>query len=160
MPLHLIVTRHAKSDWHGGARTDHERPLNDRGLREAPLLAKALIAGGYIPTLILSSDSRRTEETALLLATHFDEPAIRYFHSLYLGEIHDIENAVLQAAKDHETVLVLGHNPGFSVAASEFSQHTVELKTANAVVLESNEKDWESAFRAGEFVFRGLFEGR
>ena len=55
---------------------------------------------------------------------------IQFDHRLYLGELGDIEQAVLAHATDHQTVLVLGHNPGFSVAAGLLTRKAVELKTA------------------------------
>ena len=131
----LILARHAKSDWHAGAATDHERPLNGRGLREAPLLADALNAAEHRPTLILSSDARRTEETALLMESSFGAPAVRFLPSLYLGSLSDIQQAVETHEDDHQTIMVLGHNPGFSHAAAMLSRSGVELKTACAAVL-------------------------
>ena len=156
----LILARHAKSDWHAGAATDHERPLNGRGLREAPLLAAALNAAGHRPTLILSSDARRTEETALLMESPLGEPIVHFLHSLYLGSLSDIQHAVDTHGGDHQTIMVLGHNPGFSHAAAMLSSSGVELKTACAAVLETELDSLSDAMMARDFRLVGLYEGR
>jgi phosphohistidine phosphatase len=160
MSLTLVITRHAKSDWHTGASSDHERPLNGRGLKQAAELGKLLKQNGYTPSMILSSDARRTEETALLMEPAFGEVELQFIHSLYLGELKDIRHAVLTHGTDHDTIMVLGHNPGFSVAAALMSGKPVELKTACAAVLTSVQSDWEAAFLTKSFELSALIEGR
>ena len=68
----LVVMRHAKSDWSSGASTDHARPLNQRGRREAPITAARLATLGWAPDRVSSSDSQRTRE-ALELARQLAE---------------------------------------------------------------------------------------
>ena len=63
MHRRLIIMRHAKSSWTSGALSDHERPLNARGIRDAPRVGAALVKRGWLPQLVLSSDSERTRET-------------------------------------------------------------------------------------------------
>ncbi len=160
MTLTLIIARHAKSDWHSGAHSDHERPLNGRGLKQASHLAKLLVEDGYEPSLILSSDARRTEETALLMEPEFKHVEIEFMHSLYLGDQHDISEAVLKHGADHSTLLVLGHNPGFSLAAALMTSKAVELKTACAAVLTTQKADWETAFLTKGFELACVVEAR
>ena len=160
MGLTLVIARHAKSDWHTGATSDHERPLNGRGLKQASELGKLLKQSGYAPSLILSSDARRTEETALLMEPVFEDVELQYLHSLYLGELNDIRHAVITHGTDHKSIMVLGHNPGFSVAAALMSGKAVDLKTACAAVLASDQSDWEAAFLTKRFELSALIEGR
>ena len=63
MKRRLIVMRHAKSSWKDPGQTDHERPLNGRGRRSAPLVAARLAELGWAPTRVHSSDAARTVET-------------------------------------------------------------------------------------------------
>ena len=157
---HLLILRHAKSSWSDGTLRDHERPLNGRGLKQATQLAKLLVEGGFSPSLILSSDARRTEETALLMEPIFDSVEVQFMHSLYLGELHDIHAALIAHGADHQTVLVLGHNPGFSLGAALLTNTAVELKTACAAVLKSKSADWEAAFMTKSFELISVIEGR
>ncbi len=63
MTRRLIVMRHAKSSWKHAGLTDHQRPLNKRGRKDAPRVARALIERGWTPRRVLSSDAARTRET-------------------------------------------------------------------------------------------------
>jgi phosphohistidine phosphatase len=60
--------RHAKSGWDNPELSDHDRPLNPRGLRDAPRMAACLIRHGRVPDSITSSTAIRAEHTARLVA--------------------------------------------------------------------------------------------
>ncbi len=72
MTMRLIIMRHAKSDWNSGAASDHARPLNKRGRRDAPRVANRLGELGWQPDYVISSDSRRTRETLELMLPHLN----------------------------------------------------------------------------------------
>ena len=55
MARRLIVMRHAKSSWKNPKLRDHQRPLNKRGRRDAPRVARALRKAGWVPDAVLSS---------------------------------------------------------------------------------------------------------
>ena len=59
----LILLRHAKSSWENPSLEDHERPLNPRGRRAAPVIAGWLEARAHLPDAVLCSPSVRTRET-------------------------------------------------------------------------------------------------
>jgi len=67
MLSHLLLMRHAKSSWSDGSLSDHERPLNKRGEKAAIAVGEALVARGYAPDIIWSSDATRTRQTAMRL---------------------------------------------------------------------------------------------
>ena len=62
----LLLLRHAKSAWPDLA--DSERPLNDRGRRDAPAMGRWLRDKGYVPDLVLCSTAQRTRDTWALVA--------------------------------------------------------------------------------------------
>ena len=64
--IRLVLVRHAKSDWANPSIDDHDRPLNARGLRDAPRMARALAGTGFRPEVILSSTALRARTTCLL----------------------------------------------------------------------------------------------
>ena len=39
----LLIMRHAKSSWEFTDLSDHDRPLNNRGKRDAPRMGKVLL---------------------------------------------------------------------------------------------------------------------
>ena len=54
-----FLARHAKSSWDETALPDKDRPLNDRGKRDAPNMGTRLAKRAAKPDLILSSPARR-----------------------------------------------------------------------------------------------------
>jgi phosphohistidine phosphatase len=64
----LLVLRHAKSSWNDSALDDHERPLHERGLRDAPRMGALVREHGLRPDVVLSSDAVRARLTAEAVA--------------------------------------------------------------------------------------------
>ena len=64
----LILIRHAKSSWNNPLHSDFDRPLNERGNHDAPLMGKKLKLLNIIPDLIVASSAKRTRQTAKLIA--------------------------------------------------------------------------------------------
>lgn len=139
--LRLIVLRHAKSDWDAGVATDHERPLNARGRREAPLTAENLVARGYVPDYVTCSDAKRTRET-LGLMTPFASVETVFEERLYLADL-DVVRAVASAVPATARCwMIVGHNPGWEELVKELTRVGVEMKTAYAAVLSADARDF------------------
>lgn len=147
--LRLIALRHAKSDWDAGAESDHARPLNARGRREAPIVGRKLVQHGFVPDLVLSSDARRTTETIEAIRPYFPAAEVRFSGELYLAGISAVRRHAEAIDPCPETLLVVGHNPGWEDMVSELCGHPVEIKTAYAAVLESAAKSWREALQGG-----------
>ena len=144
----LIIMRHAKSAWDTNAPTDHSRPLNRRGRRDAPRMGEALAERGWVPDLVLSSDSERTRQTWDGCAQAFDdEIEVRFTPDLYHAGPSEVIDAC-EALGDHETVMVLGHNPGWEACVQYFSGEPERMTTANCALLEA-EGDWSELMRPG-----------
>jgi len=59
----IYFIRHAKSSWDDPTLADHDRPLNPRGLRDAPRMAARLADLGVHPDGILTSTARSSPTT-------------------------------------------------------------------------------------------------
>src|SRR4029434_8634311 len=68
----LFLIRHAKSSWDDAALSDKDRPLDDRGKRDAPKMGKRLAKRDVKPDLILSSPAVRARTTAEIIAKKLD----------------------------------------------------------------------------------------
>ncbi len=147
--IRLIVMRHAKSDWDAGVMDDHARPLNERGRREAPMVAEKLLELGIPPEYIVSSDATRTRETYERLATVFTKVPVRFARELYHAGLLAVRALAPSLPREATTVMVLGHNPGWQEMVSELSGEEVEMKTAYAAVLESEAADFTRALAKG-----------
>lgn len=108
----LILLRHAKSAWPEGV-ADIERPLNARGRAAAPRIGAYLAAEGLVPDHVMVSPARRTLETCERLRGAFPEVAPEIVPMIYEASAHRILDAVRSAPGSAETLLVIGHNPGF-----------------------------------------------
>ncbi len=156
MQRELVVMRHAKSDWKTEAASDHARPLNARGRRDAPRVAAALLAMDCWPDAVWSSDALRTRETWAAMAdiggdcpTHFDR-------ALYLADYGDVRGIAETWPAALGRVLVLGHNPGWEAMVARLSGSWQELTTANAVVLRGAGATWPEALDDGWTLVRWI----
>lgn len=157
----LIAARHAKSSWNHPELTDHDRPLNARGRRAAPLVGAALRGAGYIPDLLLCSTSVRTRETWDLMRPALGgaagptgsarTPEVRFARELYLAAPQTVLKIVRQVPPAIKTLMLLGHNPAmYSLAThgasagdpEEISLLRRNLPTGAAAVLEFPTDRW------------------
>lgn len=138
----LILVRHAKSDW-GTGQDDHERSLNDRGRRDAPVMARRLAATGVRPARILSSTAVRARTTAqafagaLGLEVETDEGLYGAPGSRLLATA---------AASGVTDVLVIAHDPGMTVLAEQLSDGGIgEMPTCAVATFTWDTDDWDVA---------------
>lgn len=147
MPKTLVVLRHAKSAWPEDI-PDHDRPLSERGRRDAPAVGRWLREQGVKIQLSLVSSARRTVETADLVDTELDEPPRRVVSDeVYGGGAGDLLDRVRVLPDDVDTVLVIGHNPSVGMLASvldDSSSGLLEFKTSAVAVFEIGER-WADA---------------
>lgn len=111
--LRLLLVRHAKSSWKDPALDDHERPLNERGLRDAPRMAEALVARVPRVGLILSSPARRARDTAATFARRYGihGAAFRVEQQLYTAGPEEF-GVLLRDQPLVETLMLVGHSTG------------------------------------------------
>ena len=82
----LLILRHAKSSHGNESFSDHDRPLNQRGQRDAPRIGELLSAENLLPDLIVSSTARRAHDTTeLLLSASAYRGPVMYLPELYLA---------------------------------------------------------------------------
>jgi phosphohistidine phosphatase len=128
----LLVLRHAKSSWTDRARADHDRPLNDRGQRDAPRIGALIREQRLAPDVIISSDAVRARMTAEAVAEAAGYTgAIRLDPRLYLAAPDDILALLREApAPDAPTVLIVGHNPGLEALVAQLTGAPEDMPTA------------------------------
>lgn len=136
----LYIARHAKSDWKDFSLSDHERPLNTRGERDAPLMANILKAKGISPELILSSPATRAKTTAKFYhetlggKLSFDEQIYEASHMTLLYLVQEMFENV-------DSLMIVGHNPGLTGLNDMLSDKSIyNLVTATVVAIEFEDK--------------------
>jgi len=119
----LYLMRHAKSSWSDPALTDRERPLNPRGLRNAPEMGRRLAERGPLPRRAISSPARRARDTAraVLEASGVDTALLEIDERLYFDGIEGWQSVIEDCDEAVDCLLVVGHNPDFSHFVRELS---------------------------------------
>jgi len=124
----LLIMRHAKSSWEFTNLSDHDRPLNDRGKRDAPRMGKVLLKERLVPQLIISSSAARARSTAEKVAkASCYSGEISVDSSLYRAGPSAYLKALRRQTSQYDTVLIVGHNPDL--------EHLVEILTGNAMTI-------------------------
>ena len=140
----LILMRHAKSDWFTDAAEDYDRPLNDRGRRDAPRIGKWLRDNDYLPDMVLCSSAARTRETLALTGI---EAETEFMPSLYHAPANRMLDILRYDAKD-DTVMLIGHNPGISgfaqniLASPPADRKFYQYPTAATLIADFDLNDW------------------
>lgn len=100
---------------------DQDRPLTERGIQDALLIAKELKRLGVKPDLILCSASVRTWSTALILSRELQVEFQNVRASLAFYESDaDTYRQILCGVDDRaESVMLIGHNPTVSEMVRE-----------------------------------------
>jgi phosphohistidine phosphatase len=159
--LRIILMRHAKSSWTSAARGDHERPLSDRGLRDAPRVGARLLQLGWIPDAVITSDSARTLETldGVIDAMELDCEVVAT-RELYHAGADEVREACCALPASVQTVLLLGHNPGWEDVLHALCGESHEMTTANAALLSIEASDWTTAINRGGWTLHGVVRPR
>ena len=110
----LLIVRHAKSSWDSADISDIDRPLNERGKRDAPVMAQRLIKAGLHPQRFVSSPAKRARHTAELFAREFDvkEKEIVILSELYHAQPASFQQVIAGLNDGDQTVVLFSHNPG------------------------------------------------
>jgi phosphohistidine phosphatase len=139
--IQLALARHAKSDWASPGLADHDRPLNARGQRDAPEMARRVLRSGVRPELVLTSTALRARTTAEQFATAFDAE-LREVPSLYGADPEELLTAAREGGADE--VMVVAHDPGMSELVSALAGRDVQMVTCAVAVFTWNDAGWDA----------------
>lgn len=117
----LYLVRHAKSSWADLGMDDFDRPLNDRGLRDAPAMALRFAQRKEPVDRLVSSPAVRALTTARAFATALHLPAPQLNGRIYEAHFRTIHGIVEELPDTAQHVMLFGHNPGFSMLCEHLS---------------------------------------
>ncbi len=153
----LTLLRHAKSSWDDAGVKDRDRPLNERGERDAPRMGRRLRARGARPTLILTSPAVRARRTAQIIAREIGYPQefLQREEDLYLASPDEIIAVIARQDSSFRDLIVCGHNPGLTELANRLTGAGIDnVPTTGVVVIGLNLKSWADLDGAqGELLF-------
>lgn len=153
----LIVLRHAEAEPDGEGQGDHGRPLHDRGRRDAARVGTRLRELGWVPQVVVSSDATRTRQTWQHMAAALGStPAVTLTRELYLMGIDEIRAALREQAGEVDTVLVLGHNPGWEDAVHALCGVRARMMPCAAALLRTIADTWADAAARSDWTLDEL----
>jgi phosphohistidine phosphatase len=132
----LMLVRHAKSSWKERGLPDHERPLNKRGRRDAPMMGERLARRGVEVDLIICSSATRAVATAEAMgeALEYAWDEIVVEERLYEAYAEEILEVIEGQDDWVDHLMLIGHNPGLTTLANRLSSHGIENVPTSAVV--------------------------
>ncbi|HET7898271.1 MAG TPA: histidine phosphatase family protein [Flavisolibacter sp.] len=153
----LILIRHAKSSWDQDGLSDSERPLNERGKKDAPEMAKRLRKRGLKIDAFVSSPAERAFRTARYFAREFDvkKEEIKTEKGLYGAMSSHFEEVVAGLKDKYDTVAVFSHNPGITDYANTLCHvQTDNMPTCGVFAVQADVDNWQDFAKAEKnFLF-------
>ena len=141
----LYLVRHAKSSWNNANMSDHARPLNDRGGRDAPRMGKRLKGREPQPQIIICSSAVRAETTATILAETIGYPPsdLTIDPRLYGAEPHNVISIIQEIYTSIDCAMLIGHNPTFTNLVNILGRCEIaNMPTCSIAVLTFPMKTW------------------
>jgi len=151
----LLIIRHAKSSWDNINTPDIERPLNDRGKKDAPAMARRVIKAGIRPDRFISSPAKRARHTAELFARELGvkEKEIVILTELYHAQPASFQQVVAGLDDGDRTVVLFSHNPGITAFVNTLTSVRLDnMPTCAVFAVESEAPAW-SEFFSGDRKF-------
>src|SRR5690348_14444773 len=126
----LYIVRHAKSSWDDPMLEDFDRPLNDRGKRDAPIMGRRLKEKDIHPSLILSSSAKRAFSTSKKIAKviGYSKDKIKTTVDLFHASEEEILQAIQTLKDKHDSVMIIGHNPGLTEFVNTIMEEVIEIE--------------------------------
>ena len=156
----LYLVRHAKASLDTATQSDYDRPLNDRGERDAPNMGLRLREKGANPQMVLASAARRTTQTAKRIATAMRLPDdhISLTKDLYQSSPESIARQINGVDATVTELMIIAHNPGITELSNQLSDafRVDNMPTCGVVGVRAEAADWREFWEAAKEVF--LFE--
>ncbi len=144
----LYLIRHAKSSWSNLKISDFDRPLNQRGKKEAPLMAQRLAQRGVCPDALISSPAKRARKTAEIVARSVKYPVkrIHFIDLVYTSETSDLLRVLQKTDNLIETAFLVGHNYAITdLAVMLTGEYISKIPTSGVVAMDLAIETWAEA---------------
>lgn len=151
----VILVRHAKSGWDDVSLPDFDRPLNERGKNDAPMMAKRLADKKVDIDAFITSTAKRARKTATLFAKEYGQHKddVILMDSLYHASPEEFYKAIEKAPARAKTIAIFSHNPGITDFVNSLTNTRVDdMPTCAVFAVKCPIKEW-SEFRQAEREF-------
>lgn len=141
----LLIVRHAKSSWDNPHLSDFERPLNNRGKKDAPDMAKRFFKARIQPQQLISSPANRALTTAKEFAKQlgFAKEEIHEDENHYHASSGELRSLIRDFDDEFDCIMIFGHNPGLTYLINELSDFRLDnLPTCGICGIEFPIESW------------------
>jgi phosphohistidine phosphatase len=153
----LFLIRHAKSSWDNPMQNDFDRPLNARGLKDAPMMAERLLDRKLKIDAFFSSPAVRAKQTCLLFMQAFkaSETSIQLQSQLYLAEPEVFMQSIINFPASISSAAIFSHNNGITAFANTLTSTSIDdMPTCSVFALKADIENWKDFAKAKkEFWF-------
>ena len=142
---HLLLIRHAKSDWNTPSLGDFDRPLNDRGKRDAPMMALRLLDKKVKIEAFIASPAKRARRTASIFAKEYKtaKDEIIFKEELYAAEPGVFSDIISKVSDKLDSIAVFSHNPGITDFANSLTDSKIDnIPTCGIFAVKIYSKHW------------------
>ena len=151
----IILVRHAKSSWDDFSLKDEDRPLTDRGKKNAPEMARRLLKKKIPIDAILSSPAKRAKSTAELFAKEYDiaKKKIILIPELYMASSDAFIRTIRNAPEKADSIALFSHNEGITQFANALSEARIDhMPTCSVFAVKVDIDSWNN-FEPGKTEF-------
>ncbi len=145
MSLTLYIIRHAKASHDQFFPGDFYRTLDQKGYKEAQVMAGFLSSKDNLPQLIISSTAIRAFSTALIFAQHlnYHPENIVLKDAIYDASLNKLYRVIQETNDQHQSMAIFGHNPGFTDLLNDLCGFTIDnLPTSGIACVSIKSKSW------------------
>jgi phosphohistidine phosphatase len=142
----LILVRHAKSSHSFGLSSDFDRPLNERGFREAADMGKKLFKKKIPIDKFVSSPAVRAKTTAELFVSEYDLKVkeILFIPSLYSASPENFTELVETLDDACHSIALFSHNPGITEFAGSLTPTPIDhMPTCSVFAVNAPVDSWK-----------------
>jgi len=141
----LTLIRHAKSDWGHPELSDFDRPLNERGMGDAPRMGEALNERRINFNLVIASTAKRAITTARAICTvvGYPEERIEENRDLYLASAGAMLDIIHGVDESIQHLAIVTHNPGITSLANALGDRQIDNVPTCGVVMLETESEWQ-----------------
>lgn len=151
----LILVRHAKSDWGDPSLSDFDRPLNERGKQDAPVMAHRLLDNKVKIDAFISSPAKRARKTARIFAKVYKEKKdnMIFRDELYGAAENVFWDVITKADNKADSIAVFSHNPGITNFANLLTSTRIDnIPTCGIFAVKADCDKWKN-FKEAEKEF-------
>ncbi len=143
----LYIVRHAKSSWKYDSVEDIDRPLKERGINDAHLMASFLSKKIKKPDVFVSSSANRALHTAVIFCENFGYPLsnLKIKRQLYSFSDGYLVKTIKSLDDSFGSAIIFSHDHGINTFVNKFGDEPIaHVSTCGVIGIKFDNKHWKS----------------